>query len=55
MSIGFAEPVKLDKKFLLSYMSLLTLSTKSHFRNFISRAAVRHRENSVEFQRSRSL
>lgn len=54
MSIGFAELTKLDKNFLLSYMLLLTLSTKSHFRTFISRAGVRHTENSSEFQRSRS-
>jgi len=55
MSIRFAKLAKLDKKFLLSYMSLLILSTKSHFRTFIPRAGFGHTENSVEFCRSRSL
>lgn len=55
MSIYFGKPMKLDKKFLLSYMSLLTLSIKAHFRIFIPRADVRHTESSLDFQRPKSL
>lgn len=53
MSICFAKPVKSNKKFLLSQMSLLL--PKANFRTFIPRADVRHTENSLDFQRSRSL
>lgn len=45
MPICFAKPAKLNKKFLFSYMSLL--STKEPPRTFLPRADVRHRENSL--------
>lgn len=53
MSICFAKPVKLNKKFSLSYVPLL--STKAPFRTSIPRADLRHTENSLDFQRSKSL